>query len=332
MREVCGWQPRGAMRRETSGQRGLGIRSDSGDNLRLAMKRLACLVVAELFASAVMAGPRISASYSIAAETVSAGGQPATSASYTMETSTGEIGSFATAATSAVTAKTGFVGQLFDIAGTAITASTSTLAENGTLALAAWQVLDDASFLALPPTAPTWSVVSGPITAISPNGVATAATVYQDTPATVRATFAGFGGTLGITVANTNVDDLPGYSGDGLDDAWQVQYFGLNNPLAAPDADASGTGQTNLLKFAAGLDPLDPNARFVVSTQPAAAGQRTLVISPRYDDRIYTLYGSEDLLTWLPVTGSITDLGTTRLITDPNANLRKFYKVTVIKP
>jgi hypothetical protein len=40
----------------------------------------------------------------------------------------------------------------------------------------------------------------------------------------------------------------------------QVQYFGvgttgMGNPLGVPGADADGTGQTNLFKYTAGLNP-----------------------------------------------------------------------------
>ena len=48
--------------------------------------------------------------------------------------------------------------------------------------------------------------------------------------------------------------------------AWQVQYFGsTNNPNAAPTADADGTGQNNLFKFLAGLDPTNPASIFQIT-------------------------------------------------------------------
>ena len=51
--------------------------------------------------------------------------------------------------------------------------------------------------------------------------------------------------------------DLTGDSNnDGLPDAWQVQYFGsCNNPAAAPNANPSGDGVPNWLKYNLGLDP-----------------------------------------------------------------------------
>jgi hypothetical protein len=51
--------------------------------------------------------------------------------------------------------------------------------------------------------------------------------------------------------------DLTGdANNDGLPDAWQIQYFGsANNPNAAPNANPSGDGVPNWLKYNLGLDP-----------------------------------------------------------------------------
>jgi hypothetical protein len=54
--------------------------------------------------------------------------------------------------------------------------------------------------------------------------------------------------------------DLSGDSNnDGLPDAWQIQYFGsATNPNAAPNANPSGDGVPNWLKYNLGLDPTVP--------------------------------------------------------------------------
>ena len=199
---------------------------------------------------------------------------------------------------------------------------------------AAWRLLDDTSFLAVNAGAVSWSALSGPVSGVSSGGLATAATVYQDTPATVHGNFGGFTGALLLTVLNVNTDDLGSYAGDGIDDAWQVQYFGLNNPLAAPTADASHTGQSNLLKYAAGLNPTDPAARFVVDSQavPGQTVPRKVVIRPRFTDRNYFVEGSNDFTSWSAVSGTIVDNGTIRTITDPAAGGKKFYRVRISKP
>lgn len=280
------------------------------------------------------AGPRSSASYSIPVEATDAGGKRATSGSYTVDASVGGVAGISTVASPAVTAKAGYAGQLYDVTGTTVTAGSSTVNENATVQLGAWQVLDDASYLAVSPAAVTWGVVSGPISGISAGGLATAGVVAQDTAAMVQGTVAGFTGSLSLTVLETIADNFGAYAGDGLEDAWQVQYFGLNNPLAAPGADASGTGQTNLLKFVAGLNPTDHNSRFAVNSQavPGQATARDVVISPRFSDRTYIVESTSDFTMWSAVTGLITDLGTTRIVTDSSAGSKKFYRVRIIKP
>ena len=64
------------------------------------------------------------------------------------------------------------------------------------------------------------------------------------------------------------------YAADGVGDDWQFQYFGLNNPNAAPLLDPDGDGQNNLFEFTAGLVPTNPLSRFLVSIAPVP-GQPT---------------------------------------------------------
>ena len=162
--------------------------------------------------------------------------------------------------------------------GLALTATSLNVNEGAALQLTAWQLLDDATFLAVPAASVAWSVQSGPLTGISTAGVATAGIVYQDNAATAQGIFSGNTGALGLTVKNVNPDDFGSYAGDEIDDGWQNQYFGLNNPNAAPHVDFDGTGQTNLFKYIAGLDPLDANSRFTLrasSPFPASPARRS---------------------------------------------------------
>ena len=80
-------------------------------------------------------------------------------------------------------------------------------------------------------------------------------------------------GTLNPSVMNVNTDGIPGYSGDGLDDAWQAQYFGLNHPYAVPNALTDCTGLTNLFKFTARLIPNNSAAKFIFYLEPLPAHQ-----------------------------------------------------------
>jgi hypothetical protein len=57
-----------------------------------------------------------------------------------------------------------------------------------------------------------------------------------------------------------SIADLSGDANtDGLPDSWQVQYFGsATNPSAAPNANPTGDGVPNWLKYSLGLDPTVP--------------------------------------------------------------------------
>ena len=141
-----------------------------------------------------------------------------------------------------------------------------------------------------------------------------------------------------ITVANVATDDYGSYAGDGIDDAWQVRHFGLNNPLAAPNVDANGTGQTNLFKYLAGLNPLDPSSRFVLAAAlvPGQSGARTLTFSPVYSGRTYTVQFTNSLTqpNWTTLSNApVSVSGTTETVTDPGANTtQRFYRVQVCLP
>lgn len=281
------------------------------------------------------AATRTSANYTIATETADSGGRRATSASYTHDGSAGLVSGISTA--TGGTAKHGYIAQLFDVTGLVVGASSSDVNEVGTLQISARQLLDDATFLALDAGAVAWSPVSGPIASVSSSGLVTAGTVYQNSPASVQGSFAGFTGSISLNVLDTLPDNFGSYSADGLPDEWQVQYFGQDNPLAGPSKDATGTGQTNLFKYVAGLAPTDPNARFIVRIEPVSGqpAQMKVNFSPRLDGRTYTVKASTSLAagSWSPlVSMSTTDNGSERTVTDLNATgTKKFYRVDIQK-
>ncbi len=221
-----------------------------------------------------------------------------------------------------------------------LNANPTTINEGGTLQLGAAQLLDDATTLAVDASTVTWSVASGPLTSSDASGLGTAGIVYQDTAATAQGNYLSYTSTLALTVLNVNGEDLAGYSGDGIDDAWQVQYFGLPpNPNAAPNVDFDGAGQTNFFKFIAGLNPLDPNSRFVlkIAPVPAQPGQKNLIFNPRLSDRTYSVTTKPNLLTiggWNSLVSFLqNDNGTVRTVTDLNSSgAAKFYRVEIAKP
>jgi len=282
-----------------------------------------------------------SASYALEPAGFDPGGGSAVSTDYSHQSGASALGALGVSAVYQL--KAGYAFQSYDIVGLVVNSAAPTVDEGATLQLAAWQLLDDATFLAVPPNLVTWSIASAiggidPLSSVNANGVTTGQPVYADIPATVQASLAGFSGSLNVTVRNIHTDNFGPYAGDAMDDAWQVQYFGQNNPDAAPNVDFSQNGQTNLFKYLAGLNPLDPNSRFTLTIAPVS-GQpepKTVVFGPLADGRTYTVTYKTDLnaAVWLPLSGAtFTDAGQQRTVIDPAPSvLRKYYRVEITKP
>ena len=114
---------------------------------------------------------------------------------------------------------------------------------------------------------------------------------------------------------------------------------------AGPNVDFDHTGQTNLFKYIAGLDPLDSNSRFTLSIglvpdplHPGQflSGQKNLTFNPVVGGRTYTITAKRTFSApaWSVIAASApSDSGATRTITDLNATVaQKFYHVEIAKP
>jgi hypothetical protein len=295
------------------------------------------LLLLTLPASVAFADPRTSANYSISADTLDHGGLRATSANYAHDGSVARVAGGSSVAAPLETAKHGYLGQLYEIAGLIVNSAQLSVDEGAALQLAAWQLLDDATFLATDANAVAWSIVNGPIASISANGIATAGLVFQDTPATVEGAFSGFTGSLNLTVLDTIPDNFGAYAGDGIGDDWQVQYFGQDNPLAAPALDPDGDGQSNQFEFLAGMTPTDPASifRLRIAPVPGQPLQRRIIFNPRLDGRTYVVQMRARLSdAWETLGASSTaDNGGERTVTDLNAtSATRFYRVEITKP
>lgn len=298
--------------------------------LPLAIAFLICASIAN-------AGPRASTNYAVSADTADSGGQRTTSTNYTHDGSITEIADISTTPTATV--KHSYIGQLTDVTTLELTSSPGSVEEGSSRQFSASLLHDDLTTTPLLATAVTWGVHSGPLTGVDSLGLATASVVYQHTAASVQGTYASFSAIGALTVLNVNTDDLPGYSGDGMDDAWQVQYFGLNNPLALPTADPDSDGQNNAFEYIAGVIPTDATSRFL-STIESVPGQplhKNIIFSPRLPDRTYTVKTSTSLgpsALWSTLTGfTSTEVGDTGIITDTNATGSwKFYIVEITRP
>jgi subtilase family serine protease len=123
--------------------------------------------------------------------------------------------------------------------------------------------------------------------------------------------------------------------------AWLSQYFNCTNCVQAlMSVDADGTGQNNLFKYVADLDPTNPASVFVlnITSVTSPPTQMNLIFSPVAAGRTYTPQFSTDLVSgvWLPLTtytGPLTN-GNQVTITDTNPipPQREFYRINISLP
>lgn len=278
---------------------------------------------------------RTSPSYTVGAESQDAGGQRGASANYTADSSIGGIGGVSAADLPPEVLKSGYVGQLYEPVSLAISASPTNVNEGTSRELTAAQALDDGTVLLLAGAEVTWSVVAGPIASISANGLAVAKHVYQDTPAAVSGAADGLSSSLGLLVANVTFDDFGLYAGDGVDDDWQVFYFGEENPEANPGRDPDRDGRDNLSESIALTIPTDPTSLFQLRAMPTPGqpGNVDLVFGPIRPERTYTVLSSPDLsgVNWRTLSGAPhSDHGDDRTVTDTDISApRKFYRIEI---
>lgn len=306
-------------------------------NQRLTMKTLFLLGGALMLAPlAVQAGSRSSANYSIPADVADGGGRRTTTAAYSNDGSIGGIGGLSTVVAPARIAKHGYPGQLLDVTNIVISATPASINENSTRQLVARLSYDDGTVFPLAAASVVWGVVSGPLSGVNASGLASATNVYEDTLATVRGASAGRSNTLGLLVINTGIDDFALYAADGIDDAWQVQYFGLNNANAGPGFDPDGDGQTNYFEYVATTIPTNSLSKFRlnIASVPSLPWVN-LRFSPIAEKRLYTVEARPLVDSGLfgAIVGNTNDVGGERIFTDTNASgTSKFYRVNIEFP
>jgi hypothetical protein len=131
--------------------------------------------------------------------------------------------------------------------------------------------------------------------------------------------------------------------GDGIPDCWRQRYFGGNgtstNAASCGTCDADGTGQDNLFKYVAGLDPTNPASIFKltiagVNGQPS---QKYLIYNPIAGGRTYTPQFATNLLnaawtTLANISGPVTNANQVT-VTDLSAtNQNMFYRIDISLP
>ena len=277
----------------------------------------------------------------LATSSVDGGGQRATSANYTMDGSVGGIASISTVASPPETVAGGYIGQLTEVASLTVTGTPAWVNEGATSQLSGMATLDDATVVALAGADVNWSSsgVPYPLSGIDASGVATAASVYQNTPATVTGYYLGVTSNATVQVLDSNPDNYGIYATDGIPDWWQVQYFGLSGTNGVATADADGTGQNNLFKYVAGLDPTNAASVFKLRIENVAGqpNQKKLVFLPWASARTYTPEFRTNLTVGayaaLAGYGGPQTNSTEVSITDLNATeAGKFYRIRITYP
>lgn len=300
------------------------------------MKTLCLMLLAALLLpSRGGAAAPSSQNYSSPADSLDGGGQRVGSPAYTLD---GSLGGLGTSLNAGINNHASYPGQLIDVVELTVTALDSNLNEGASLLLTVVARFDDGTYANVTATGARWGATP-PLSASSlAPGWITAGSVYQDTLATVEAVYLGTRGQFGIRVLNTQADNFGSYAGDSLDDAWQVQHFGLANPNAAPDLDPDGDGQNNRYEFTVGTTPSDATSRFRLRIDPVFGKPtwKAITFSPRLSNRSYRVEfrdpsgtGGFVLLEGQP----ITDGGNVRTVTDQTAtDEARFYRVRISQP
>ena len=305
------------------------------------MNRIASILsFGVLLAGALHAETRRSTTYTIVTDVTDSIGGRSSTALYTHDASSAGLAG-GVGGSAPYEERASYPGQLNDVIATSIelSAPQSTVNEESDLQLSAELVFDDTTTSPLDARTINWGVQSGALSGISASGLATAAAVYQNSPAVAQGTYQTFTDTLNLTVINSLPDNFGSYAADGIDDDWQVQYFGLPpsadaGPLVDPDHD----GQNNRFEFTAGVVPTDSSSQFKIQARavPGQPTKKDIVFSPRLVNRSYQLQTSTTLLggSWMPlIGGTLSDDGEERTIRDPNATgPRKFYRVEITLP
>ena len=83
-----------------------------------------------------------------------------------------------------------------------------------------------------------------------------------------------------------------------MDDLWQVQTFGEENPNGQGDADPDGDGQVNRMEFLSGSLPTQAGSSFKTRTLGLAGRLFGMELSRIQPGTRYSFWHSTDLSTW----------------------------------
>lgn len=282
--------------------------------------------------AAVQGGEMQSSSYSIEAMGISGGGF-SSSPSYHQAGSSSGIAENQTGNNPApLTLHSGLAGQGYRIAALNLRSDPSFDLPEGTSANMIVELETDAgTIINLPPERTELLVLSGPVTLDDTSDQLDAEFVYTRTLVTVGVGYAGLGDLDSLSVVNTGDDDFGIYAADQVDDAWQVNFFGPDNPDGVGNEDFDGDSQSNRFEFEVGTLPDDPSSTFRVRID-RIANESHISFGPVFADRSYTILRSSSLTpaSFSAVSLPTTDDGQTRTAIDSASFSDSiFYQVSV---
>ena len=119
--------------------------------------------------------------------------------------------------------------------------------------------------------------------------------------------------------------------GNGINDDWEVQYFGHIG--IDPNADPDGDGFSNLQEFLAGTDPTDANSVLRI-TSIVTNGADVVISFTTSSNRFYDLQDDDDLMTsnWFGIVTNIAGTGSIVSTNDVGAAnfTNRFYRVRLV--
>ncbi|MBN1269314.1 MAG: hypothetical protein JXB04_06995 [Kiritimatiellae bacterium] len=230
-------------------------------------------------------------------------------------------------------AKHGYAGQLYDLAGIQAYATPTTIDESASRQLGARWEYDDLTVDPLDGEA-DWRIVDGPLASISVGGLATASNVYEDTAASAQAQYQGYTDLVGLLVLNINWDNWGLYAADGVDDAWQVRYFGETNPDGLGDEDPDLDDDNNREEWYADTIPTDSNSYFRLTGMEHTNSFMVSFVCT--NSREYSLQYATNMVdgSWLMVDGAtnVAGVGSSMTLTDAVDAVQRSYRVGVSLP
>ena len=177
---------------------------------------------------------------------------------------TGFIGEPGTVSTGGdVVARQGGNSMIYYATGFTVTADSLTINEQGAsdanstrTQLRGNVVYDDATLGTVDGAQVAWTApaTNSSLASISALGLAEAATVYQNTPASFTGSYGGINATSSLTVLNVLPDNYSVWAGDTFDDAWEIAQ-GMSG---AVNPNAMNNGVPNWQLYAMGYNPAQP--------------------------------------------------------------------------